>query len=643
MTFSPIHQFGLNPRRILVVAACVLVAVAGAITTADAGRISGFVRDANTALPLEAIDLDLFDSDFDLILGMDATTNVDGYYEFDGLTAGEYYLRADPSLSDGFVDEFHPGVFLKAEATPITVTETGTENIDFSLEPGGTISGWVTDAGNGAPLPDIDLDVYAWDRSFISSTSARTDSDGFYRVGCYPPGSFYVHADPPDTSWFVPMYYDAKRSLSTADPVTVSGTEDVGNVDFSLSLGGKVTGTIRSQHDGSPIPLVDMDVYTEEGDFIGLVHDNADSLGFYTVGPLSAGSYYVRADPMPYRYFVDTYYGDVFDRDAATLVQVGVQQTTPSIDINLPRGGTVSGTVISGVTDLPVSDVHLTFFDIDRSVLVGAGGNTEEDGTFLVGALPTGSYYLRCNGVEDLELAYEFYPNAVVPAYATLIDVVAGSETPYVNFRLEQGGWIEGTVWAEDTGQPLDLVDMDLYHWGGDFIGILPAVTDASGGFRIGPVPFSRFVLRADPTDLYSYGIQYYDHVETFTEATLIQVNPGETMQAVDFDLLYQDPTDVEEQLPLIGTQSLRIAPNPMGAESTIGFRLEDPASVTVSIHETTGRRVRRLCDRTLTKGDHYLEWDGLDAGGAPLAQGVYFVRVQIDGQSAWRKVILLR
>ncbi len=75
----------------------------------------------------------------------------------------------------------------------------------------------------------------------------------------------------------------------------------------------------------------------------------------------------------------------------------------------------------------------------------------------------------------------------------------------------------------------------------------------------------------------------------------------------------------------------LRVSPNPArGGPVRISFRIVRPQPVEVSVHDAAGRRVAAL--GTLdAAGEVSLEWDGLGAEGRPLAEGVYFVRV--DGR----------
>jgi hypothetical protein len=82
--------------------------------------------------------------------------------------------------------------------------------------------------------------------------------------------------------------------------------------------------------------------------------------------------------------------------------------------------------------------------------------------------------------------------------------------------------------------------------------------------------------------------------------------------------------------------------PNPFSGGTTIGFRMDEPGTVSVSIYDAQGRVVRRLLDGTMKAGTHILQWDGRGDGGARLPCGVYFYRLRTGGRTEYRKLLRL-
>jgi hypothetical protein len=83
--------------------------------------------------------------------------------------------------------------------------------------------------------------------------------------------------------------------------------------------------------------------------------------------------------------------------------------------------------------------------------------------------------------------------------------------------------------------------------------------------------------------------------------------------------------------------------PNPFNPTTTIGFSLDREATVTLSIYDVTGRQVRTLVNRRVTAGMYSQDWDGRDAGGSPVASGVYFYRLSVGDRALTKKMVLIR
>ena len=83
--------------------------------------------------------------------------------------------------------------------------------------------------------------------------------------------------------------------------------------------------------------------------------------------------------------------------------------------------------------------------------------------------------------------------------------------------------------------------------------------------------------------------------------------------------------------------------PNPFNPRVTIDFELARAAHVRVEIVDARGRQVRTLTAAHHEAGRHEVLWSGQDAAGRPVASGVYFARMFVDGRSWERKMALIR
>ncbi|MGD8395413.1 MAG: FlgD immunoglobulin-like domain containing protein, partial [Candidatus Eiseniibacteriota bacterium] len=92
--------------------------------------------------------------------------------------------------------------------------------------------------------------------------------------------------------------------------------------------------------------------------------------------------------------------------------------------------------------------------------------------------------------------------------------------------------------------------------------------------------------------------------------------------------------------------QAFLVAPNPLlRGLSEILFEVPSGArSIDVAIYDATGRRVRSLASGRLEPGRMRLTWDGREPSGRPVASGIYFVRLAIDGGAVeTRRLVVVR
>ena len=78
--------------------------------------------------------------------------------------------------------------------------------------------------------------------------------------------------------------------------------------------------------------------------------------------------------------------------------------------------------------------------------------------------------------------------------------------------------------------------------------------------------------------------------------------------------------------------------PNPARGATGIRYFLPKKETVTLDIYDLSGRRIRRLSEGIQAAGDHNLTWSGDEAPA-----GVYFLRIRAGGESATRRVVLLK
>jgi len=136
-----------------------------------------------------------------------------------------------------------------------------------------------------------------------------------------------------------------------------------------------------------------------------------------------------------------------------------------------------------------------------------------------------------------------------------------------------------------------------------------------------------------------------YDHVTIFVEAadgSLWYVYNNFAPAGAIRRIAYDGTTAV----PLVpGDSRVRfgVYPSPTHGATRVIVTLERPAALELGLYDLSGRLVRTLLTGPRDPGRHEARWDGRDESGRPVAPGVYFVRLSVDGATYHRRVLLVR
>jgi hypothetical protein len=98
------------------------------------------------------------------------------------------------------------------------------------------------------------------------------------------------------------------------------------------------------------------------------------------------------------------------------------------------------------------------------------------------------------------------------------------------------------------------------------------------------------------------------------------------------------DGSDTPRALAVTG-----VTPNPFNPRTRIDFAVPKAGHVNVRVHDMRGRVVKTLVSGDLAAGQHEMVWEGRDDDGAPVATGVYLVRVHDGDRAATAKVVLTK
>ena len=107
----------------------------------------------------------------------------------------------------------------------------------------------------------------------------------------------------------------------------------------------------------------------------------------------------------------------------------------------------------------------------------------------------------------------------------------------------------------------------------------------------------------------------------------------------------FSDPRTPETEIiaPLIINSLSQNYPNPFNPETTIKFSMSRDDNIRLTIFNIRGQIVRVLVNEFLDAGEHEVIWNGNDTNNIRVASGLYFYRMDIEGFSQVRRMVLLK
>lgn len=95
--------------------------------------------------------------------------------------------------------------------------------------------------------------------------------------------------------------------------------------------------------------------------------------------------------------------------------------------------------------------------------------------------------------------------------------------------------------------------------------------------------------------------------------------------------------------VPARGTFLEAARPNPFGAATELRFALAQSGPVKIEVFNVLGQRVTTLTNATFQAGEHFVRWSGLDSGGRPVSDGIYYVRMRTGDFTQSKAVVRIR
>ena len=504
-----------------------------------------------------------------------------GAYEITGLpAASDYFVRV--SVDNGnYIPEYwasSASVRTCDTAGVFALTDGETkEGVNFQLDPGGVIKGTVFQSDGETPVTDATLivEVYSGDpcgqSEWVQSQWINSDDNGTYEMSRIPTGSNYFVRVSVDEGNYLDEWWADPSSVRTCDAAEVfalnEGATKTG-VNFQLDPGGVIKGTVFQSDGETPVTDASLYVMIYSGDPCGasewVDYQWIDSNGTYEISGLPAGAnYFVRVSVDEGNY-LDEWWADpvsVRTCDAAALFTLNEGTTKTAVNFQLDPGGVIKGTVFKSDGLTPVTDVDLQVViysgdpcgvsDWIKDVNI-AGGN----GTYEIGAIPPGTnYFLRTSANEGnyLDEWWDTPTSVTTCEAAEVFTITEGVTKIGLNFQLDPGAVITGTVYRDDGSTPLGSMFVLLSStadnqcvdwWNRGFL--KSAQTAADGTYRLeGVTPGSTYYLTALDLWMGDYAEEWWTSSQSTTacyQAEAITIPAVQEYPGFNFQLDINEP-----------------------------------------------------------------------------------------------------
>lgn len=473
--------------------------------------------------------------------GTGTCTDANGNYTISGLPLNQSFrvsARRDNqwcnSGSTNYIEEYYNDTPNWGSATLFKLGNThpvDTTDIDFTLEIGGTISGTViTDIGQ----PFVNMKVSAFNDNF--GTGACTDSNGDYTMHGVPldtplqitaGGLGYNNCGGPNntvwTHWEQTVFYEN----ATLETLT-EGSPNLTGIDFTVELGGTVSGRVTDQNTGLPIANIQVTM----GPLFNGVCTDTD--GDYTLFGIPLDTPFDVTADGPEDNFCGGPTNYVTEGWQETLGGPGTELTLDSdnrdltnIDFTLEVGGAVSGWVTDQITGAPISNMTVNVY-LDSG---SAGTCTDQNGYYVINVALNKDFRVAvfssgnwCGGARDyIREVWQGTPDWYSATLIRLYNITP--DTTDISFTLEKGGTVSGRVTDQITEEGIPNMRIDAYVEG--ITSTWNACTDENGDYTTGAMPYNTAIKVSASRDnnfcggSNDYTEEYYDGTDGTNDAAL--------------------------------------------------------------------------------------------------------------------------
>jgi len=299
------------------------------------------------------------------------------------------------------------------------------------------------------------------------------------------------------------------------------------NINIQVPAAFSIAGTIRDNA-GAVLPNASVFAYSATGSGYG----QTDSTGKYKLPGLIPGQYTVQVAAPSTKNLVDGYYTTAnashFTVVAASATKVTVGPNKTGIDVKLPAGYTISGTVTS-TGGAAIANVAVSAFGPSSDSVT-----TDAAGKYTLRGLAAGAYKMQLNPSGNTSYLSGYYSSAnanrFVLALSSATNLTLGPSKTGVNVKIPVGFTISGKI-TNTSGVAMAGVSVRAYAASYT----RQVSTDAAGVYQVKGLAAGTYKLELNPdsSSVYMDGFYTSTNANRFTSsaagASGLAVGPHKT------------------------------------------------------------------------------------------------------------------
>lgn len=418
-----------------------------------------------------------------------AITGALGEYTIADLAAGDYYLLAN-GYNDDYIDAMWSnsgteqcGSCQPALENTLTLVDSETRTgVNMDLVVGASISGQVLSGGS----PVVNSNVGLWPADGDGNYgNATTDLSGNYTIKGMPTDDYHLfirlsYDDYIDAQWTSSGTVSCVACQPDPDGlISLMNGDALLGYDFSLTVGATLTGQIVDAGTAAPIETLRVVLYNSEVLNNGYYDTEFDGAGNYTLRGIPEGDYtlYLEPDFGVINDYIPEVYNNIqcnvcnymVFNGAGDVVSFTNGATTSGINFALEQGASIAGEIRNA--DYPSETLEqrglVYIFNVTNRLVatswIGPLYDPSFDGSYRIGGLLPGTYFVQGGDQGSEFFQRELYNDVRCPwsgcdrgAGGTPVTLGAHEDRTGIDFNLEYGGKISGTVTDASTGMQIN-------------------------------------------------------------------------------------------------------------------------------------------------------------------------------------------